>query len=153
MANEKKSANPFWPSVADLPSATKASDAAFWAAVFVALLTAAIATFALVTKTAIASVDASAYVDAAIFGVVAWRIRRRSRAWAITGLVLFLVEKFFQISQDPSASSGIVMALLFVLLFIGGIRGNFAIYKFNHVPNPSESTPAPESSGTSETQQ
>jgi len=126
-----------WPAISDLPNATRASDGAFWAAIFVAGVTAGFATFALVSGKQLASIDASAYLDAAAFGFIAWRIKKRSRAFAVIGLAMFLFEKAVQIAQNPSAGSGFFMALILALLFIGGIRGNFAIHTFSSVPTSS----------------
>ncbi len=36
--------------------------------------------------------SASALFDAALFGIVAWRVWNGSRAWAVTGLVLYVFE-------------------------------------------------------------
>ena len=141
MPESSKKANFLWPSISDLPSAIRASDQAFWAAVVVAGATASLATLSLTIGKAIASYDASAFIDAALFAIVAWRIKRRSRPWAVVGLVLFLVEKILQVAQDPSVSAGIVMALIIALLFVGGVRGNFAIYKFSQ---SQASLPAPD---------
>lgn len=137
MAGEKKKVSWIWPSVADMSDATRASDQAFWAAIVVAGITAAFATFALTTGSVIGSIDASAYIDAALFAIIAWRIKRRSRAWSVVGLALYLAEKIFQIAENPAASSGIVMALVIMLLLVGGVRGNFAIYKLNQAQKQS----------------
>ena len=123
----------FWPSVANLPDAVRASDQAFWAAVFVAAMTAVLATLA-VTTHLLPSLDASAYIDAFLFALIAWRIKRRSRAFAIVGLVLFIVEKAFQFVQTPpAAAGGIFMTLFLLLMFVSGVRGNYAIRRFSAV--------------------
>src|SRR5690606_39163285 len=115
----------FWPKITDISSAESASDLGYWAAVVVAAMTTIFATIALVTRTEIATIDAWAYVDAALFGLIAWRIKRRSRAFAVIGLCLFILEKVFQFAQPNMPSSGAIMAVLFLLLFVGGVRGTF----------------------------
>jgi hypothetical protein len=123
--------NWYWPNLETAIDAAKASDGAFWAAIFVASVTTIFATIALYTKTSIATIDPSAYVDAALFLFIAWRIRRRSRAFAVVGLVLFIVEKVFLFILAPQASaSSIIMSVLILLFFINGVRGNFALHRF-----------------------
>lgn len=131
MKTDTKSSNVFWSKVVDLPSAIAASDQGFWAAIAVAAITTVFATIALVTKTDIATINAWAYLDAILFGLIAWRIRRRSRAFAVAGLCLFVIEKAVQFAQPEVASSGAVMAVLFLLLFISGVRGTFAFHRLS----------------------
>jgi hypothetical protein len=133
MATETKQSNWFWPKIVDLPSAVSASDQGFWASVVVAAITAVLATIALATKTDIATINAWAYLDALLFGLIAWRIKRRSRAFAIAGLCLFILEKAFQFSQSQSAASGSVMAVFLLLLFVSGVRGTFAFHRFSRI--------------------
>jgi len=131
-----KSNNFFWPKITDLPSATAASDLGFWAAVAVATITTVFATIALVANTYILAIDAWAYFDAVLFALIAWRIRRRSGAFAVAGLCLFIFEKLIQFSQPEVASSGAVMALLFLLFFINGVRGTFAFHRYSREEAP-----------------
>lgn len=131
MNNASKGSNVFWPRITDLQSASAASDLGFWAAVAVAALTAVFATIAIVAGTDILALDAWAYVDAVLFALIAWRIKRRSRVFAVAGLCLFIVEKVVQFSQPEIPSSGAVMAVLFLLFFVGGVRGTFAFHRFS----------------------
>jgi hypothetical protein len=127
---EKSKSNWYWPTLETPADAIKASNGAFWGAIFVASVTAVFATIALYTKVSIATIDASAYIDAGLFVVIAWRIRRRSRAFAVVGLVLFIIEKVLLFISAPQAStSGIFMSVLILLLFINGVRGNFALHR------------------------
>jgi len=122
--------NWYWPTLETTIDAVKASDGAFWASIFVASVTTIFATIALYTKTSIATIDPSAYIDAALFLFIAWRIRRRSRTFAVVGLVLFVVEKVFLFISAPQASApSIIMSVLILLLFINGVRGNFALHR------------------------
>ena len=136
MNTATKSTNVFWPKINDLPSASAASDLGFWAALAVALITAVFATIALVANTDILAINAWAYFDAVLFALIAWRIKRRSRAFAVAGLCLFIIEKIVQFSQPEVASSGAVMAVLFLLLFISGVRGTFAFHRFSREEAP-----------------
>jgi hypothetical protein len=133
--------NPFWPAISDLESAIRASDMGYGAAIVVAVLTAAFATYAAISGDAIASIDAWAYLDSVLFALIAWRIRRRSRAFAVIGLLLFVVEKMVQYSDGPPGTGGVIMALLIALYFVAGIRGTFAIHRIR-----STSLSAPEES-------
>jgi hypothetical protein len=132
VASETNKKNWFWPEIVDRPSAVSASDQGFWAAVFVASITALLATISLAIKSDVASVDGWAYVDAVIFGIFAWRIKHRSKIFAIAGLGLFILEKVDQFSQQPHvAASGIFMAVCLLICFINGVRGNFAYHRLS----------------------
>jgi hypothetical protein len=71
----------------------------------------------------------TALVDVGLFAVVCWRICKMSRAWAVVGFLLFLVEKWWQFSKGPVPSSAWVWIVLIGCGFIGGIRGTFAFHK------------------------
>jgi hypothetical protein len=134
---EGKGGGWYWPKIGNLADAIEASDRGFWAAVVVASITAVFATIALITKSDVASINAYAYVDAVLFGIIAWRIKRRSKFFAVAGLCLFLIEKFFQFYLTPElASFGIFMAIIITLLFIGGIRGTFAFHRLSGLAAP-----------------
>lgn len=138
MANEENKGHWFWPRITGLPSAIGASDQGFWAAIVVASITAIFATIALLAQVEIATINASAYVDAVLFGVTAWRIKRRSKFFAVFGLCLFIIEKAYQFSQPQAAASGAIMAVVLLILFINGVRGTFAYHRFSR---PGESAP------------
>jgi hypothetical protein len=122
----------YWPKIGNVADAIEASNRGFWAAVFVAAITAVIATISLLAKTDVAYINSLAYVDAALFAIIAWRIRRRSKFFAVAGLVLFVFENVVQFSAHPQlAIFGWVMALLFILLFISGVRGTFAFHRLS----------------------
>ena len=130
MATEGTRDSWYWPKITNIADAAKASDQGFWAAVLVAGITTVIATITVFSGREIAAINPYAYIDAALFALIAWRIRRRSRAFAVVGLVLFLFEKIHQFSVEPQiASVGAIMAIFFVLLFINGIRGTFAFHR------------------------
>ena len=108
----------FWPSLDTLRGAEQAAKQGFWAAVFCAVVTAA---FALLS---IMGADLSALVDAALFAMVAWGLWNKSRAAAVFGLSLYVLERLYMWStagmQNP------IIAVLFTLFFINGVRGTFA---------------------------
>lgn len=138
MANEERKGHWFWPRVIDLPSAIGASDQGFWAAIVVASITAIFATVALLVQAEIATINASAYVDAVLFGAIAWRIRRRSKFFAVFGLCLFIIEKAYQFAQPQAVASGAIMAVVLLVFFTNGVRGTFAYHRFSR---PGDSAP------------
>ena len=112
MATEGTRDSWYWPKITNIADAAKASDQGFWAAVLVAGITTVIATITVFAGREIAAINPYAYIDAALFALIAWRIRRRSRAFAVVGLVLFLFEKIHQFSVEPQvASVGAIMAI------------------------------------------
>jgi hypothetical protein len=130
MARNREPVRWYWPSFGNRADAVQACNAASWAAVFVTGVTALMATVGIFSATPILGITAWAYLDAVVFAVFAWRIRARSRGFAIAALALFVLEKIFQIATQPSAWVGIAMAVILTLLFINGVRGAFAWHRF-----------------------
>ena len=68
--------------------------------------------------------DPSALVDAALFAIVAWGLWKKSRAAAVSGLLLYAIERLYMWStvgmQNP------IVPVLLTLMFINGVRGTFA---------------------------
>ena len=129
MTYEKKpKTSVWWPEIVDIETAQKAAKCGYWAAIWVAIVTAVFATIAIVTQKAIGSIDGSAYLDAVMFAFFAWRIKKYSRVFAVIGLVIFLLEKIMLMSM-MTAGSWIQAAVMF-LLFLHGIRGVFAYHRF-----------------------
>ena len=127
--SEQKKGNAFWPSVATVEDAKGAAKAGFVAAVLVALITTAFATWALYSNGPVAGfIDPWAYLDAALFGAIAFGIYKESRAAAVAGLLLYLVEKGFQVASTGQFQ-GAVVTVLFVLFFVSGVRGTFALHR------------------------
>src|SRR5215813_8041762 len=94
----------WWPSIQDEQTARKVARQAFWAAIVVVVITSAFAALAL-AGTTLGGISATAFVDAAIFGLVAIGIWRMSRTAAVAGLVVFSLEKvlMFQSLQRPAS--------------------------------------------------
>ncbi|WP_130618432.1 hypothetical protein [Dyella amyloliquefaciens] len=130
MARSSKPERWYWPEIGNLADAEQASNQGFWAAVVCAVVTVLIATVAITAGKSIAGIDATAYADAAAFAVIAWRIRARSKSFAVIGLVLFLIEKIIQFATQPlNLGFGIVVAVCLLLAFITGVRGTFAYHR------------------------
>ena len=120
----------YWPEIGNLADAEQASNQGFWAAVVCAVITALFATIAATSGNAVAGIGPVAYADAVVFAVIAWRIRARSKSFAVIGLVLFVIEKIFQLATQPlSLGFGILVAIALLLAFITGVRGTFAYHR------------------------
>jgi len=107
-----------WPEVEDLETARSASRQGMWAAVIVAVLTAIVAAFGFL------GADASAFIDAVLFGLIAFGIYRVSRVAAVAGLLLFVLERVMMFAQ--TRQTGGFVSLFLLLAFVHGVRGAFA---------------------------
>ena len=134
MTSDAKSKNFFWPSITNPTEAAAASAQGYVAALIVAGITAVIAAIAVGTGSDIASINAWSFVDSLLLGIIAWRIKKGSRVFALAGLALFIVEKVYQFSDPGGRSVGAIMAVFLLLFFISGVRGNFALHKFKQEP-------------------
>jgi hypothetical protein len=68
--------------------------------------------------------DASALVDGVFFAVIAWGLSRKSRTAAVAGLLLYIFERLYMWSTVGMRNP--VVAVLFTLAFVSGVRGTFA---------------------------
>ncbi|HJS51053.1 MAG TPA: hypothetical protein VJ781_04065 [Pyrinomonadaceae bacterium] len=125
MSNEKW----YWPTIVDLPGAIAASNKGVWAAGIVAAITFIVATMSLLLGQAVGGFDPWSYIDAVLFGLIAWGTYRRSRICAVTGLVLFIIEKAFQLVAFGLGILGLGVAGFFVVLFVIGVKGTFAFHR------------------------
>ncbi|UHQ20298.1 hypothetical protein LVB87_03815 [Lysobacter sp. KIS68-7] len=126
----KEKSNVFWPKIDDLESAINAERLGSWAAFAVAAITVVFTTIVVYAGEEIGGIGPYAYVDAVMFAVIGWRIRRHSRGFAVAGLALWIVEKGYQIAMTDAAKSGAIMGILLLLMFISGVRGTFAYHRF-----------------------
>lgn len=139
MSDAKKD-NVFWPDVSSLESAKKAVGYGVGAAGIVAVLTAAFATWALMSpSTVVGFIDAWAYVDAVLFTLIAFGIYKESRFAAVFGLSVFIAEKAYQI-HITEKFDGAVMAVFIIIFFISSVRGTFALYRLRSETNVLENT-------------
>jgi len=120
----------YWPELGNLADAEQASNQGFWAAVVCGVITALFATVAAFSGKDIIGINPLAYADAVLFGVIAWRIRARSKTFAVIGLALFVIEKILQLATQPaSLGFGIFVAVALLFAFINGVRGTFAYHR------------------------
>ncbi len=119
--------NVFWPDVSTLDDAKWAAKQGVWAALFVAFVTGTVASAALFLHNPILGVGGSGLVDAAIFVAVAYGIHKNSRFAAVSGLVIYLVERMYMLKAGGSRGGGAtVMVVFLTLAFVTAIRGTFA---------------------------
>jgi hypothetical protein len=118
--------NWYWEDVSELSRAEKAINGGFWAALIVACITSLVVllTFAGVQ---LFGLNAWAFLDAAIFAAIALGIKRKSRFAAVAGLCLYVFERIYMMQRG--GAGGIVMGILFTLLFINAVRGAFAYHR------------------------
>jgi hypothetical protein len=132
--------NWYWEDVSDLSGAEKAITGGFWAAIVVACVTSLFASLSMFGVKMFA-INVWAFLDAGLFVAIAFGIRNKSRFAAVAGLCLYVVERVAMIQRG--GMGGIVMGILFILLFINAVRGTFAYHQMTaegqarpYVPNP-----------------
>ncbi len=126
MALPEDGGNNWWPSVADQKGAKKAAKEGAGAAVVVAAITTLFSVLALFDIRLLPGYSAWSFVDAALFALVAWRIYKMSRVWAVVGLLLYIVE-FAYTFYLRGISAGIFVGVLILGGFVSGVRGTFAL--------------------------
>ncbi len=77
--------------------------------------------------------SSGAYLYTVLFGVIAWRIKRRSRTFAIAGLCLYIFAEAYPISvpQTTPLVSLPIYAFLLLVFYINGVRGTFAFHRLS----------------------
>ncbi len=132
----------FWPTIEDESSAEAATKSAVGVSGFIAAVTALLSILSVVYHKSIGGVDGWGLIDALIFLVIAWRIHKMSRAWAIVGIVMYLFEVGYKLVTSPSGALG-VLTIIFILSYIGAIRGAFAYHKYRQEGMTVQSPAAP----------
>jgi hypothetical protein len=119
-----------WPDVSSVRGARKASIYGFCGAALTAALSAATTTFTLVSQHTPPGLSyLSAYFNAAVFFALALGIHAGSRAAALIGLLLFIVEKAGQIQTGyPLDGWWWAATPILGLGLVAGVRGAYASY-------------------------
>jgi hypothetical protein len=132
--------NFFWPKLDTRDDAQWAVKQALFAAVFCTIVTATAATLAAcgVSFVSKLGITAWSFVDAAMFGGVAFGLHRHSRFAAWAGLILYVAERAY--SMTRLGPSNPFVAIIFTLAFIGGLRATYALQRIRRA----ESEPAAE---------
>jgi len=89
----------WWPSVETEVEAKGAAHQGTGAAVFVAGVTALFSVLAMFDIRILPGFSPLSLVDAGLFAIVAWRIYRMSRAWALVGLLGYVSERAYSIMR------------------------------------------------------
>jgi len=119
-----------WPPIWNPKSAREAAIQGVWAAGAVAVVTAA---FAALSAFGIRIFGArpSAFVDAAIFAVIAIGIYKMSRAAALIGLLLHIFERGWAwATRGITGVASLPVAIILTLAFLNSVRGTFAYGKW-----------------------
>ncbi len=132
----------YWPTIEDESSAEHATKAAAGVSGFIAAITALLAVLSMVYHKPILGLDGLGLIDAAIFALIAWRISKASRTWAVVGLLMYLVEVGYKLATNPSGALGI-LTIIFILTYINAIRGAFAYHRYRKAENNPLGPPAP----------
>jgi hypothetical protein len=123
MASAKNRFN--WVSVVDVESAAKAMHTGGWSAAFNCAVTSLVAMSALIQRHPVLGLDGFALLDAAIFGMIAWRIYRLSFAWSVGGLLFFLMERVEMARSHPTQHGGGVITIILFLGYLSAVRGGW----------------------------
>jgi hypothetical protein len=123
--------NRWWPDVSDRNGAEKAIMDGFGAAAFVATVTALVALISIFLHKPILGIDGLGLFDATVFAAIGFGIYRKSRASAVAGLVVYVVERVYMMSTNGAPASGVVLSFFLTMGFVHGIRGTFAYRKFS----------------------
>jgi hypothetical protein len=130
-SDDKPKQNAFWPTIDSIQTARETAMQGFWAAVFVAVLTAIAALVSIVVgNIAGLPISAWSFIDAGIFVAIAIGIRRMSRIAAALGLVLYIGGRIYMWSLTGPPTAGIVMFLFITLAFVHGVRGTLAYHRY-----------------------
>jgi len=120
-----------WPRISDKTSARRAVKAGFWMCALLAVLYTVMGTYLLVSRRPFRDYDPSLgwvfYEFGALSGLVAWRLWKNSRVWAVIGLVLVALGYHDKLRSVPGA----VIPVFFLLVLFNTARGTFAFHKYD----------------------
>src|SRR6267378_1206545 len=132
MSKAEDTGSTWWPSVSDLEGAKKAAHEGAGAAVFVAAVTTLFSVLAIFDIRILPGFSPLSLVDGGLFAIVAWRIYRMSRAWALAGLLGYVSERAYSIyAHGATATAGWVVGVVILLGFVNGVRGTFAYHRLS----------------------
>jgi hypothetical protein len=114
----------YWPELSTATEAERAVKGAAYVAFFVAALTGLVSLLSLLSVTQILS--GWAILDALLFGVLGFFMLRGSRAAAVLGLILYVIELVAAIAATGNPA-GLIVGLFFTSAFISGVRGAYVL--------------------------
>ena len=122
----------WWPSVETEVEARGAAYQGAGAAVFVASVTGLFSVLAMFDIRILPGFSPLSLVDAGLFAIMAWRIYRMSRAWALVGLLGYVSERAYSIYvHGATATAGWIVGVIILLGFVNGVRGTFAYHRLS----------------------
>lgn len=116
-------AKKLWLPVGTIEEARAAASRGTWAALVVACLTATIAGVAGAIEEPVLGLDTWSFLDAALFLLIAFGIHRMSRFAALSGLIVFVLDRVLMIE---TLTRGSIVTLFIALAFTSAVRGTFA---------------------------
>jgi hypothetical protein len=122
----KKTEQWFWPNTGSIEGARAAARQGVWAASFVAVVTFGFAIYSRFAA-AILNIDIWALVDVFLFCIIAVGIWRVSRIAAVSGLMLYVLERVWMFQTNGQI--GGFVAIIIVIMFVNSIRGTFAYHR------------------------
>jgi len=122
----------FWPAMTNTAEAKQVAKQGFWAAIVVAVITAAftIGTIAMGSLVPGMPINAWSFIDVGIFTAIALGIRKLSRIAAILGFVLYLSSQLSLLTAIGPQLARLPIFILLITAFLNGIRGTFQYHKF-----------------------
>jgi hypothetical protein len=120
-----------WPDVGIRREAQYAINDGFWAAVFIAAVSAIAAGF-VIAGDSDATLALNVYVGAALYVAIAVGIRLRSRTAAIAGLVLFTADRIY--STVTFGPHFLWQTLFLIAALLHGVRGTIGYHKLPPKP-------------------
>jgi O-antigen ligase len=125
-----------WPEIDDADSAKAASRLGVFGAALFSVGSAALVTYGLIRMHgAVSSANASAYLGAVIFAVLAFGIFKLWRSAAIAALLLFLAVQVLA-GLRAHGMVGFVMPIVLALFMSSGVRGTVLFHKFSRPEAP-----------------
>ena len=116
-----------WPTITNSVQARAASQNGAGVTFFIAGVTTVCALLAIVLGHSVLGIDGIACIDGLIFGVVGWRLTKESFPWAVFGLAMYLVEKWYQFTASNSIKhpAGVALTIIFTAALVASVRGTY----------------------------
>jgi hypothetical protein len=119
-----------WPKVDTRRRAQNAIEEGFWAAIFVSVTGALILFITFLKDTEQFAIEG--LVGVVVFAFVAFGIRRRSRAAAFVGLMLYVSDRIYVLISGGHGN--LVLPILIELAFLNAVRGTVAYHRLPPLP-------------------
>lgn len=124
-----KPARGWWPSIETELEAKRAAYQGAGAAVLLAGVTTLRSILAIFDIQGLPGSSPLSLIDAGLFAIVAWRIYRMSRAWALAGLLLYVYELTYSVYlHGTKATASWFGGAILLVGFVNGARGTFAYH-------------------------